>query len=56
LSLEQAQNILEGKKLKGINRGDEQELLNYKKAMDFISKYLGKDDPITGNLRKNKGY
>ena len=47
LSLEQAQDILEGKKLKGINMDDERELLNYKKAMDFISKYLGKDDPIT---------
>ena len=38
--------ILEGKKLKGINRDDEKELLNYKKAMDFTSKYLGKDDPL----------
>ncbi len=50
LSLEQAQNILEGKKLKGINRDDEKELINYKKTMDFISKYLGKDDPITESI------
>ncbi|MBI5875763.1 MAG: Fic family protein [Deltaproteobacteria bacterium] len=50
LSLEQAQNILEGKKLKGINRDDEKELLNYKKAMDFISRYLGKEDPITEGI------
>ncbi|MBI5749501.1 MAG: Fic family protein [Nitrospinae bacterium] len=50
LSLEQAQNIIEGKKLKGINRDDEKELLNYKKVMDFISKYLGKDDPITEGI------
>jgi Fic family protein len=50
LSLEQAKSILEGKKLKGINRDDEKELLNYKKAMDFISKYLGKDDAITEGL------
>ncbi|TAL28048.1 MAG: Fic family protein [Nitrospirae bacterium] len=50
LSLEQAQDILEGKKLKGINRDDEKELLNYKKAMDFISKYLGKEDPITEGI------
>jgi len=50
LSLEQAQSILEGRKLKGVNRDDEKELLNYKKAMDFISKYLGKDDPITEGL------
>ncbi len=47
LSLEQAKSILEGKKVKGISRDDEKELLNYKKAMDSISKYLGKDDPIT---------
>src|SRR3989338_9902531 len=46
LSLEQSKEILEGKKVKGINRDDEKELLNYKKAMDFVSKYLGKDDPI----------
>ena len=50
LSLEQAQSILEGRKLKGVNRDDEKELLNYKKAMDFISKYLGKDNPITEGL------
>ncbi len=50
LSLEQAKNILEGKKVKGVNRDDEKELLNYKKAMDFISKYLGKDDPISEGI------
>ena len=47
LSLEQARGILEGKKIKGVSRDDEKELLNYKKAMDFISKYLGKDDPVS---------
>ncbi len=47
LSLKQAKDILEGKKVKGVNRDDEKELLNYKKAMDFISKYLGKEDPIS---------
>jgi Fic family protein len=46
LSPEQAKSIFKGKKIKGINRDDEKELLNYKKAMDFISKYLGKDDPV----------
>src|SRR3989304_99632 len=50
LSLEQAQSILEGRKLKGISRDDEKELLNYKKAMDFIAKYLGKEDPITEGI------
>jgi len=29
LSLEQAKSILEGKKVKGVNRDDEKELLNY---------------------------
>ena len=53
LSLEQAKSILEGKKVKGVNRDDEKELLNYKKAMDLISKYLGKDDPVTeGTIRE----
>jgi Fic family protein len=53
LSLKQAKEILDGKKVKGVNRDDEKELLNYKKAMDFLSKYLGKDDPITeGTVRE----
>lgn len=50
LSLEQAKSILEGKKIKGINRDDEKELINYKKAMDFISNYLGQKDPVTEGL------
>ncbi|MCJ7459419.1 MAG: Fic family protein [candidate division Zixibacteria bacterium] len=50
LSLEQAKSILEGKKVKGVNRDDEKELLNYKKAMDFLSKYLGKDDPVSEGI------
>jgi Fic family protein len=50
LSLEQAAEILEGKRVKGVSWDDEKELLNYKKAMDFISRYLGKDDPITEGL------
>src|ERR1035437_4044300 len=50
LSLEQAESILEGRKIDGINIDDRKELLNYKKAMDFISKYLGKDDPVTEGL------
>jgi Fic family protein len=50
LSLEQAKSILEGKKVKGVSRNDEKELLNYKKAMDFISKYLGKDDPVSEGI------
>ncbi len=50
LSLEQAKNILEGNKVKDVNADDKKELLNYKKAMGFVSKYLGRDDPITEGL------
>ncbi len=50
LSLEQARSILEGKKVEGVNQDDEKELLNYKKAMDFISRYLGKEDPLSEDL------
>ena len=50
LSLEQAKSILEGKKVKGVSRDDERELLSYKKAMDFLSKYLGKDDPVSEGI------
>jgi len=50
LNLEQAKSIIEGKKVKGINRDDEKELLNYKKAMEFTSKYLGKNDPVTESV------
>lgn len=53
LSLEQAKNILEGKKVEGVAKDDERELLNYKKAMELISKYLGKDTAITeGTIRE----
>ncbi len=53
LSLAQAKSILEGKKISGVNPDDEKELLNYKQAMDFLSRYLGKDDPVTeGAIRE----
>ncbi len=50
INLEQAQDILSGKKVNGVSRDDETELLNYKKAMNFISKYLGKDDRLSEGL------
>jgi Fic family protein len=50
LSLEQARSILEGKEVKGVNPDDKKELLNYKKAMNFVSKYLGKENHITEGL------
>ena len=50
LSIEQSKNILEGKKVNDINRDDKNELINYKRSMDFISRYLGKEDPVTEGL------
>ncbi|MFH1562210.1 MAG: Fic family protein [Nitrospirota bacterium] len=50
LSLEQAKSILEGEDVKGVKPDDKKELLNYKKAMEFISKYLWTEDPITQGL------
>lgn len=50
INLEQAQDILTGKKVKGVSRDDKREFLNYKKAMEFISNYLGKNDPISEGL------
>jgi len=50
LTFEQAKEILDGKKVTGVSRDDKKELLNYKKAIEFISRYLGRDDPITEGL------
>lgn len=50
INLAQAQDVLSGKKVTGINPDDKKELTNYKKAMNFIAKYLGKEDPISEGL------
>jgi Fic family protein len=50
LTLEQAKRIFSGEEVKGIQADDRKELLNYKKAMDFVSTYLGKEDPVTEGL------
>jgi len=50
ITLKQARKILSGKDVKGVKLDDRKELLNYKKAMNFISTYLGKEDPITEGL------
>jgi len=50
LTLAQARKILSGKDVKGVKPDDRRELLNYKKAMDFVSTYMGKEDPITERL------
>jgi len=52
LTLKQAREILAGKSLRGIRKDDRQELLNYKRAMDFVAEYLGKKSEITEDLIK----
>jgi len=52
LTLAQSRDILTGKTVKGIRPDDRQELLNYKRAMDFVSKYLGEKSEITEELIK----
>jgi len=52
LTLKQAREILAGKSLRGIRKDDRQELLNYKKAMDFVAEYLGKKSEIIEDLIK----
>lgn len=52
LTLEQAKEILAGKKVKGIKEKDEIELKNYKEALEFVSTHLGKKDPIAEELIK----
>lgn len=52
LTLSQAREILAGKVIKGVRKDDRLELLNYKKAMDFVAKYLGKKSRTTEDLIK----
>ena len=50
LTLNQSREILEGGTVKNVNSEDKKELLNYRRAMDFIAEYLNKDVPITERL------
>lgn len=50
LTLSQAKKILTGKKVINVHPDDRKELQNYREAIDFISGYLGKEDPITEGL------
>jgi Fic family protein len=52
LTLTQAQQILGGKSVKGVRKDDRLELLNYRSAMDFVSKYLGVKSDIDEDLIK----
>jgi Fic family protein len=50
LTLDQAQSILRGEDVTGVDRDDRLELLNYQAAMDFVSEYLGELADITESL------
>jgi Fic family protein len=50
LSLEQAERLLEGKPVPEADPDDVRELLNYRRAFDFVSEYLEVGGPITEGL------
>jgi Fic family protein len=50
LTLDQAGRLLEGKPVPGADPDDVRELLNYKKAFEFVSEYLEHGGPITEGL------
>jgi Fic family protein len=50
LTLAQAEQLLDGKALPEADPDDVRELLNYKKAFEFVSEYLEDSGPITGGL------
>lgn len=50
LTLEQAERLLGGNPVPEADPNDVQELLNYRKAFDFVSEYLEKGDPVTEGL------
>lgn len=50
LTLEQAKQILAGRKVRDARPDDTQELLNYKKAFELVSEYLESGEPITEAL------
>jgi Fic family protein len=52
LTLEQSEKILMGKPAGEVRPDDRQELLNYREAMDFVSKYLDEKSEITEELIK----
>ncbi len=50
LTLEQSEKLLAGKKVSNADPNDVKELLNYRKAFDFVTEYLDSGDPITEGL------
>ena len=50
LTLEQSEQLLEGKDVPNTNPDDVKELLNYRKAFELVSSYLDSGEPITETL------
>lgn len=50
LTLDQSRRLLEGSAVPDADPEDAKELLNYRKAFDFVSEYLSTDGPITEGL------
>ena len=50
LTLDQAQRLWKGDNVPEVDPDDVRELLNYRKAFDFVSDYLASGDPITEGL------
>ncbi len=50
LTLEQAERLLAGKKVPDADPDDAWELLNYRRAFDFVSEYLNSSLPVTEGL------
>lgn len=50
LTLEQAEQLLAGRQVPEADPDDVQELLNYRKAFEFVSQYLEDGEPITEGL------
>jgi Fic family protein len=50
LTFEQSEQLWEGRHLAAVNPDDAKELLNYRKAFDLVSAYIGDGEPITEGL------
>lgn len=50
LSLDQSERVLSGEKISGVDAEDVRELLNYRKAFDFVSDYVFSQGSITEGL------
>jgi len=50
LSLDQSEKLIAGEKMLGVDSEDVRELLNYRKAFDFVAGYVSSLGPITESL------